>query len=128
MRRIVVLTLGAAMLFFLPARALAQGLTWSVPGDFSTIQLAVDGVSDGDTILVGPGTFAGALVDKSVEIKGVGGATIDSGPVHGSGLIQGFRLLAGSAGATISHLTFTADVDLGSVPSLVEIENGVTSC
>jgi hypothetical protein len=87
---------------------------WHVPGDFATIQDAIDdsSVQNGDTILVGPGNHSGALVTKRVEIKGTGGAVIDSGPVHGSGLIQGFRLLAGSDGTSISHLTFTTDLSI----------------
>ena len=85
---------------------------WYVPGDFTTIQQAIDNgsVATGDRIIVGPGNHAGALVTKGVEIKGEGGATISSGPAHGSGLIMGFRLLAGSNGATISHLTFQVDL------------------
>jgi hypothetical protein len=91
----------------------AQGASWQVPGDFSSIQAALDSalVIDGDRIIVEPGEHAGALVTKAVEIKGEGGASITSGPAHSSGLIQGFRLLAGSDGATISHLRFTG-VDL----------------
>lgn len=87
---------------------------WQVPDDFATIQDAIDdsSVKDGDTILVGPGTHAGARVSKSVEIKGIGGAMIDSGPAHGSGLSQGFRLVAGGEGASISHLTFTTDLSI----------------
>lgn len=86
---------------------------WRVPGDFATIQDAIDSaqVADGDTIHVGRGNHAGALVDKSVEIVGQGGATIDDGPLHPAGLTYGFRLLEGSDGATISHLRFD-NVDL----------------
>jgi len=85
---------------------------WMVPDDFMTIQEAIDSplVEDGDTILVGPGPASGAYVDKAIEIKGVGGAVIDSGPMHPAGLSMGFRLLAGSDGATISHLTFEVDL------------------
>lgn len=99
----------AAALLLLPAAAGAA--TWTVPGDYATIQDAIDdpAVVDGDTLRVGPGTFAGALMDKSLFIKGVGRAVIDDGPVHSSGLIQGFRLLAGSDGSTFSHLTFKTD-------------------
>jgi hypothetical protein len=90
------------------------GNTWGIPRDFATIQDAIDSpdVADGDTIMVGPGTFAGALVDKDVTIMGIGNAVINDGPAHGSGLIQGFRLLDGSDGATISHLRFEADLDI----------------
>lgn len=62
--------------------------------------------------MVCPGLHDGALVDKSVEIKGTGGAVINGGPAHGSGLIQGFRMLAGSDGATISHLRFEVDLSI----------------
>jgi len=99
-----------ACMFLLGGSAWAA--KWSVPDDFATIQDAIDSpqVMDGDTIRVGPGSFAGAEIDKSVEIKGVGRAIIDDGPLHGSGLVQGFRLLAGSGGTSISHLEFQVDL------------------
>lgn len=102
---------------------------WHVPGDFATIQEAIDSplVVAGDTVRVGPGEFAGALVDKSVEIKGQGGAVINDGPVHSSGLIQGFRLLSGSSGATISHFTF-ADIDLDIMNAGAVDDVTVTQC
>ena len=95
-----ILLVSLALFIVTPA---ASAKNWSVPAHFPTIQAAIDdpAVLEGDRILVGPGNFAGALVTKRVEIKGMGGATIDNGPVHGSGLIQGFRLLANSAGSTI---------------------------
>ncbi len=107
--RIALLTVSLVLAFAFSASA----ATWSVPGDFATIQEAIGalGVTDGDTIMVGPGSHAGALVTKMVEIKGRGGATINDGPVHGSGLLQGFRMMEDSDGATISHLRFEG-VDL----------------
>ncbi|MBN1858620.1 hypothetical protein JW848_05375 [Candidatus Bipolaricaulota bacterium] len=92
---------------------MAKHTTWRVPGDFATLQEAIDSptVVDGDRILVEPGSHAGAYVDKSVEIRGEGGAAISDGPLHPAGLVMGFRMLAGSDGASISHLTF--EVDLG---------------
>jgi len=92
------------------AEPMAKRVIWRVPGDFDTIQEAIDSSADGDRILVGSGSHAGALVTKAVEIRGAGGAVIDSGPVHSSGLIQGFRLLAGSDGASITHLMFAVDL------------------
>ncbi len=90
----------------------AWAADWYVPGDFATIQEAVDSpsVANADRIFVRPGNHAGALITRSLEIKGTGGAMINGGPVHWSGLIQGFRLLAGSDGSTISHLTFQVDL------------------
>ena len=85
---------------------------WRVPRDFATIQAAIDSalVEEGDRILVGPGSHAGALVTKPVHIQGTGGATISTGPLHPSGMTQGFRLFDGSDGTTISHLRFTVDL------------------
>lgn len=85
---------------------------WSVPRDFATIQEAIDSaaVESGDRLLVGPGSFAGALVTKSIRIQGVGRATISTGPLHPSGMTMGFRLFGASDGTTISHLRFTVDL------------------
>lgn len=90
----------------------AAAADWRVPRDFNTIQAAINSpdVADGDRILVGPGSFAGALVTKSVHIQGVGRTVISTGPRHPSGLVLGFRLFDGSDGATISHLRFTVDL------------------
>lgn len=101
-----------ALSLILTGRALAT--TWEVPGNFATIQEAIDSptVLRGDRILVGPGNFEGVELTKSVEIKGIGGAVINSGPMHPAGLSQGFRLMAESDGATISHLTFTTDLSI----------------
>jgi len=82
--------------------------TWWVPGDFSTIQKAIesDDVKDGDTLRVGPGIFEGAEVTKGVHIVGVGKTVIDSGPAGPLDLEYGFWLQEGSDGASISHITF----------------------
>ena len=94
------------------AEPMARRVIWRVPGDFTTIQEAIDSpdVDDGHRILVGAGSHAGAYVTKAVEIRGEGGAIIDSGPLHPAGLTMGFRLLEGSDGASINHLTFAVDL------------------
>lgn len=93
----------------------ASAATWTVPGDFPTIQAAIDdpGVAAGDQIRVGPGEHAGATVTKGVHIKGQGGATIVDGPFFanhplGGELNYGFVFPADHSGdgATIEHLTF----------------------
>jgi len=92
--------------------AAAKSPTWTVPGDFATIQDAINSsaVQDGDQILVGPGAYAGALVTKGVHIVGGDQTVINDGPAHGSGLVQGFRLLAGSDGASFSRFIFEVDL------------------
>jgi hypothetical protein len=54
------------------------------------------------------------------------GATIIGDPVHGSGLIQGFRLLAGSDGAAISHLRFEVDLAIMNAAAVNDVT--VTQC
>lgn len=83
----------------------------SVPKTHATIQDAVDDASC-EEVTVAKGEWAGATIDRPVVINGRGGATINAGPLHGSGLVQGFRLEAGADGSVISHLTFADSVDL----------------
>ena len=114
----------AAFLAFGAATS-AFAAEWRVPGDFATIQEAIDSpdVAPGDVIMVGPGPHAGALVTKAVEIRGTGGALINAGPPHPTnGRVQGFRLMAGSDGAVISHLTFEVDFGVFNGDAI----NGVT--
>ena len=85
--------------------------TCSVPATHASIQEAVDDASC-EEVRVASGEWAGALVDRPVAITGVGKATITSGPPHSSGLLQGFRLLAGADGSEFSHLTFAGNVAL----------------
>ena len=47
----------------------AHADTLTVPGDFPTIQAAIDASSDGDEIAVAPGTY-GSTTDNVVDMKG----------------------------------------------------------
>lgn len=89
----------------------AGGTTWYVPDNFATIQDAIDNLSvkDGDKIIVGPGEWYGAYVNKAVEIKGEDGAIIVDGPILTPNLKhkQGFRITSGEV--TISHFTFEVE-------------------
>ena len=89
MRRLTfcIAMIGAVILVVPPAHA----ARWRVPDDYATIQGAIDSadVAGGDRIIVAPGSHAGALVTKSVEIKGEDGAVIDTGPMHPAGLSTG---------------------------------------
>jgi hypothetical protein len=109
------LTICAVAVFVMALGNTVQAVNWHVPRDFATIQDAIDDgiVLPGDKIIVGPGNHTGALVTKSVEIKGEEGAVINDGPGHPHPNIdhQGFRLLVGSNGAIINNLEFD-NVDL----------------
>lgn len=101
------------LLFALPLSSIVEA-QWAVPGDYPTIQAAIDSpaVLPGAVILVGPGEFDGAVVNKKVVIVGVGRTVIKGGPKHPSGLNQGFRLLAGSDGSAFGLLHFASTADL----------------
>jgi hypothetical protein len=79
-------------------------------GCFSTLQAAVDAAHDGDTIHIGPGTFAGGVtIDKSVELVGAGaGSTIISG--GGPVLTIGTFGAASEPTVTIAGVTITGGV------------------
>lgn len=87
-----------------------KATVWHIPGDFGTIQEAIDdeGVSPGDVILVSPGEHYGATVTKAVEIKGQDGAVINSGPQAVGSYMVGlyFPGEGAGSGAKISHLRF----------------------
>jgi Ca2+-binding RTX toxin-like protein len=95
-------------------------------GGYATIQAAVDAAVSGDTILVGPGTFAGANINKELTIigsgSGVGGTTITTGvnqygfdvtgnvdATAGDGqatvTIQGFKFTGNQVGVHVSSTT-----------------------
>ena len=89
--------------------------TWTVPGNFATIQEAIDSddVHDGDTILVGNGEWYGGDIDKAVRIKGLHGAVIVDGPAYphrdgepDSQYHIGFFIEPEGSGCTIEHFTF----------------------
>ncbi len=88
----------------------AGAAVWQVPGQFPTIQAAIDSstVHDGDVIDVASGRRLGATVTKAVTIRGVGTATIVGGPFVNALGSGGFLFPGGGlgSGATIAGLTF----------------------
>jgi len=79
----------------------AQASVINVPADKPTIQDAVNAAVSGDTIMVAPGEYAGAWIEKTVKIIGSGpGTRITTGtPPWGDGL-DVFQ----AAGTEISNL------------------------
>jgi hypothetical protein len=82
-------------------QAQAEPPSWRIPGDFPTIQAAIDSstVADGDTLLVLPGRHAGATVTKALAIRATGHALIVSGPVVNALGKAGFLFPGGGAGS-----------------------------
>jgi hypothetical protein len=81
------------------------------PGCFATVQAAVDGAQDGDTIRIGPGTFAGGItIAKDVQLVGVsaGATTIEGG---GPVITIGEFLAADQPTVSISRVTVTGGVN-----------------
>src|SRR4051794_33024601 len=86
MKRLPLLTCVVALAFVgvLATSAASAGATLCVGGSacFATVQEAVDAARDGDTITIGPGTFAGGItIDVSVNLvgSGTGRTTITGG-------------------------------------------------
>lgn len=75
------------IVFSLFAATCASALIWVVPNDFGTIQEAIDSdlVLEGDRIIVRPGRYFGAVVDKNVTIVGRYRCVINDGPMPFSG-------------------------------------------
>jgi uncharacterized repeat protein (TIGR01451 family) len=58
----------------------AGAATLIVPGDYSTIQAAINAASTGDTILVNSGTYYENVdVNKQLTLRGVGSPVVDAG-------------------------------------------------
>ncbi|RMF05277.1 hypothetical protein D6764_05145 [Candidatus Woesearchaeota archaeon] len=66
-----------ALLALFVSAVSASAATYTVPDDYATIQAAVDAASDGDSIFVKAGFYAGAVVNKAVEIYGEPGTVVN---------------------------------------------------
>ena len=85
----------------------AYGATLHVPNDFATIQAAVNAASAGDTIRVGPGTWCGAVISKTLNLTGDGKPTITNQGCVGPNSFIGFLLPSSAAsGTTIRGFNF----------------------
>jgi hypothetical protein len=88
----------------------AVGATLNVPGDYATIQDAIDAAVDGDTIQVAAGTYSELLVwdTKCISLVGAGpGSTI----VDAQGTGRCLHMTNVPASVSIDGVTFTARVD-----------------
>ena len=116
----------AAALTTGPAAAASDLCVGNKPGCFSTIQAAVDAAQDGDTIKVGPGTFAGGVtIDVSVQLVGAGAhATIIKG--GGPVLTIGRQLAPDPPTVSIQRVTITGgDVSARGEDTFAALGGGV---
>jgi hypothetical protein len=88
------------------------------PGCYPTIQAAVNAAHDGDTITIGPGTFAGGVtITKSVHLLGAGSAATI---IRGGGSVLTIGAFGASSEPTvsISGVTITGGVARSSPESI----------
>jgi hypothetical protein len=111
------------------ARSICVG---SRPGCFTMIQDAVNAASDGDTVMIAPGTYAGGVtIDVSVTIKGAGAKeTVISG--GGPVLTIGQAFADSEPTVSISGVTMTGGVTHSSFaevfvgPGVIALGGGIS--
>jgi len=69
--RIFTLCLATTFLAAAPASAFTIRVDWAGSGDYETIQEGLDDASEGDTVLVLPGTYTGAA-NRRLDFRGLG--------------------------------------------------------
>jgi hypothetical protein len=123
-------------LIFLGTLPVLGQTTWNVPGDFSTIQDAIDGASSGDTIDVAPGNYSENLtLDKSLTLLGAQagvdacGREATESTIIGSGTL--LELRGGSAGSVIDGFEFSGGTtqirsESGPIDNLQILNNRLT--
>jgi parallel beta-helix repeat protein/predicted outer membrane repeat protein len=96
----------AAAMMALLVCGVTTAATFNVPGNYSTIQAAVDVASDGDEILVAPGIYTsshpGHVVDtrsKAIAIRSTGGAAVTT--INGEDVRRGLACFSGEVDSTI---------------------------
>jgi nitrous oxidase accessory protein NosD len=92
-----------------------SGRVLTVPGQYPTIQQAVDNAGEGDTILVKPGSYPGGIaIDKSIVLEGQEGASLTKiqGDANSKGItvlraedvvIRGFAITGSRTGIDIEN-------------------------
>jgi hypothetical protein len=109
MRRLILIGIatGAALALASTGRS-ASTLCVGGPHCYSTVQAALGAAQDGDTIRIGPGTYAGGItVTKSVELVGVAAAATK---LSGGGPVVTIGSTTAAPTVTLANLTITGGV------------------
>lgn len=105
------------------AGSVALGDTLLVPAQYATIQAAVDAASDGDEVLVSPGTYESIQVFKELMITGVEGAGVTiiegSRPSTSFSAVHVATQLVTLRGLTIQNPAGSGTTGFGNVLNLV---------
>ncbi|XHC25814.1 MAG: hypothetical protein ACFHWZ_02360 [Phycisphaerales bacterium] len=96
-------------LFFVLLAQVAWADIINVPGDFPTIQQAIDASVDGDEIIVAPGTYSSASIlalvdDKAITLRSSGGAGVTV--LEATGIVGIARLANVESDTVIEGFTF----------------------
>jgi hypothetical protein len=103
----------------------AKTLCVGGPHCFATIQAAVNAASDGDTIRIGPGRFAGGVtIDRSVTLIGVAAAATR---IAGGGPVLTIGSTTATPTVTLSDLTITGG-DTSTDPQAPRCGPDLTTC
>jgi hypothetical protein len=106
-----------------PARAASTLCVGPKAGCYAAIQVAVNAASDGDTITIMPGTYAGGVtVDVSIKLKGAGA---DKTMISGGGPVLTLGQLGAPGEPTVSieGVTITGGINT-SIPSTFRTRGG----
>src|SRR5580704_13301670 len=93
-----ILPIGLAVAILSPIDAMAfTSKTLTVPGEYPTIQAALNAASSGDTVAVSPGTYPENIdfQSKAVSVVSTGGASHTT--IAPAGSIVGFTISGGTA-------------------------------
>lgn len=119
MKHLAMCLSAAAILLALPISLLA--VTINIPADYATIQAGIDNATDGDTVLVAPGTYVENLdyLGKAVAVIGSEGA--DSTTLLPNDAYSSFILIKDVAGlgSELSGFTITG----GGLRTVIDIQN-----
>lgn len=112
--------LRVAIVIGIMAAANGYAAVLQVPGDFATIQAAIDAAVDGDEVQVAPGTYVESIdfAGKAIAVTGSGPTSVLQGP--GSGSVVTFDSGEGPASVIDSFTIRDGDAAMGGGVRIVD--------